>query len=415
MVTSEDSSEEELLSVSFDSHEGNVHAVDEDNFPEKKIFATMEIAGANIQMQIDTGASCNVLPQKYVLSGTLITKTDRTLKIFSKSTLPVLGTCRVSMRNPKNSKKYNVEFLVVKGIYTSLIGSRASEQMNLVTVHQENTQQITTDAQSLTLNQVTEEFGKVFKGQGCMEGKLHLKIDAKVTPVINPPRQVPFALKDKLKSELDWLERPQMIRKVKEPTEWVSSLVVVEKPNGKLRVCIDPIHLNKALKRSHYPLPVIEDVLPELSNVKVFSKADLKDGFLHIELDDESSLLTTFQTSWGRYCWKRMPFGISPAPELFQQKLDQNLEGLPSVHKFFDDLLITGKGPTLSEATQDHDKNLRGLLERCQERNMKLIRDKFMFKCSKVSFIGHLLTSEGLKPDPQKVEAICNMHKPEDV
>ena len=82
----------------------------------------------------------------------------------------------------------------------------------------------------------------------------------------------------------------------------MSSLVVVEKPNEKLRICIDPVHLNKALKRSHYPLAVIEDVLPELADVKVFSKADLKDGFLHIELDNESSLLTTFQTPWGRYC-----------------------------------------------------------------------------------------------------------------
>ena len=87
MVNSEDSSEEELLSVSFDSYEGNVHAVNEDNLPEKKIFATMEIAGASIRMQIDTGASCNVLPQKYVPPGTLITETDRTLKMYSKSTL----------------------------------------------------------------------------------------------------------------------------------------------------------------------------------------------------------------------------------------------------------------------------------------------------------------------------------------
>ena len=415
MVNSEDSSEEELLSVSFDSYEDNVHAVNEDNLPEKKIFATMEIAGTSIRMQIDTGASCNVLPQKYVPPGTLITETDRTLKMYSKSTLPVLGKCRVSMRNPKNSKKYNVEFVVVKGNYTPLIGSRASQQMNLVTVHQENIQQVTTDTQNLTLNQVIEEFGDVFKGQGCMEGKLHLEIDETVTPVINPPRRVPFALKDKLKSELDRLEGLQMIRKVKEPTEWVSSLVVVEKPKGKLRICIDPVHLNKALKRSHYPLPVIEDVLPELSNVKVFSKADLKDGFLHIELDDESSLLTTFQTPWGRYCWKRMPFGISPAPELFQQKLDQNLEGLPGVHRIFDDLLITGKGPTLLTATPDHDRNLRSLLERCQERNIKLNKEKFMFKSSQVPFIGHLLTNEGLKPDPQKLEAICNMPKPEDV
>ena len=302
MVNSEESSKEELLSVSFDSYEGNLHAVNEDNLPEKKIFATMEIAGASIRMQIDTGASCNVLPQKYVPPGTLITETDRTLKMYSKFTLPVLGTCKVSMRNPKKSKKYNVEFVVVKGNYTLLIGFRASQQMNLATVHQENIQKVTTDTEKLTLTQVIEDFGDVFKGQGCMEEKLHLEIDGTVTPVINPPRRVPFALKDKLKSQLDRLEGLQMIQKVKELTEWVSSLVVVEKPNGKLRICIDLVHLNKALKRSYYPLPVIEDGLPELSDVKVFSKADLKDSFLHIELDDESSLLTTYQTPWGRYC-----------------------------------------------------------------------------------------------------------------
>ena len=110
-----------------------------------------------------------------------------------------------------------------------------------------------------------------------------------------------------------------------------------------------------------------------------------------------------------------MPFGISPAPELFQGKLDQNLEGLPAVHRIFDDLLITGKGDSLSAASQDHDRNLRNFLERRQERNIKLNREKFVFKCSQVPFIGHLLISEGLKSDPQKREAICNMPKPQDV
>ena len=106
-------------------------------------------------------------------------------------------------------------------------------------------------------------------------------------------------------------------------------------------MCIDPQHLNKALKRSHYPLPVIEDILPELADIKVFSKAYLKDGFLQIQLDQESSKLATFQTPWGRYRYLRMPFGISPAPECFQRKLDQNLEGLKGIYKVADDILIT--------------------------------------------------------------------------
>ena len=192
-------------------------------------------------------------------------------------------------------------------------------------------------------------------------------------------------------------------------------MVVTEKLNGKLRVCIDPKHLNKALKRSHYPLPVIEDILPELTDVKVFSKADLKDGFLQIQLDEESSKLTTFQTPWGRYRYLRMPFGISPAPECFQRKLDQNLEGLNGVYKIADDILITGRGSTMNEAVNDHDDNLLKLLDRCRERNLKLNRGKLQLKCPETPFIGHVLTPEGVKPDPSKVAAILKMEPPKNI
>ena len=114
------------------------------------------------------------------------------------------------------------------------------------------------------------------------------------------------------------MEKIGVIKKVDTPTDWVSSLVIVKKPNGKLRICIDPKPLNQALKRSHYPLPVVDDILPELAKAKVFSVCDVKNGFWHVELDQESSYLTTFGTPFGRYRWLKMPFGISQAPEYFQ-------------------------------------------------------------------------------------------------
>ena len=143
-------------------------------------------------------------------------------------------------------------------------------------------------------------------------------------PVVHPPRRIPIALKQRLKNELDRLETENIIVPVTETTTWVSSLVVVEKPH-KLRICIDPRDLNKAIMRSHYPLPVLEDILPNLSKAKVFSVLDAKDGFWHVTLDNESSLLTTFNTPYGRYRWLRMPMGISSAPEEFQRRLDQAL------------------------------------------------------------------------------------------
>lgn len=210
------------------------------------------------------------------------------------------------MRNPKNQKKYGVEFVVIKEDYTPVLGSVSAQKMGLITVKHENILNVTeavdkTDFEGLSLKEINATYNNVFKGLGCMEGNLHLEVDKSVTPESMPPRRVPLSIKDRLKQELTRLEKEHVIIKEEEPTDWVSNLVVTEKPNGKLYVYIDSQHLNRALKRSHYPLPVTEDIIPELTVARVFSKADLKDCFLQIQLDEESSKLTTFQTSCGRY------------------------------------------------------------------------------------------------------------------
>ena len=449
-----DTSEEELLSVDLDNeHVLSVNPVD--SAYQTKIFVTMEIEGKPVKMQIDSGASCNVMPEKFVPKRTEIKGTNQTLLLYDKSSIPVAGICKIHFKNPKNNKKYRGEFVVVKGNCIPLLGSRASQQMKLIEVHYENImiledqlivdssqahsevniddkavndQTLKSDSvnktdpqmrskadQGLTKEFILAEYADVFEGLGKMEGKLHFEVDETVQPSVMPPRRVPIAVKGKLKSELQRLEDKGVIKKITEPTDWVSSLVVTQKANGNVRVCNDPQQLNKALKRSHYPLPVIEDVLPDLSDAKVFSKADLKDGFLQIELDEESSKLTTFQSPWGRYRWLRLPFGVSPAPEYFQMKFHQNLEGLKGVYDIADDVRIVGKRATHEEALKDHDRNLTNFLECCRERNIKLNKAKFEVKCREVPFIGHVLSSEGLKPDPAKIEAIIKMDKPGDV
>ena len=170
----------------------------------------------------------------------------------------------------------------------------------------------------------------------------------------------------------------------------------------------------KALKRNHYPLGTIEDILPELAKARVFSVADVKNGFWHIQLDTESSNLTTFSTPWGRYKWLRMPFGISPAPEEFQRRLNEALEGLDGIRTVADDILIWGVGSTDCEARKDHNRKLLKLLQRCEEKGIILNKDKFKLGLTEVSYVGHRITSEGLKVDPKKVEAIRQMPSPTD-
>ena len=291
------SSEEEILSV---SSQNAVNTVEMSEF-KSKIFAHIEIEDVLVKMQVDSGASCNVLPRKFLPKDTVVDTTEVKLTTYSKASLKVLGVEKIQLRNPKNQKKYRVQFVVIDEDYTPLLSSTSAHEMGVITVQHENILNfnetvVKTDCQGLTMEEVTASYSDVFKGLGCMEGALHLEVDMTVAPAIMPPRRVPLTLKNRLKDEMTRLEKASVIIKEEESTDWVSSLVATEKPNGKLRVCIDPQHLNKALKRSHYPLLVIEDILPELTDVKVFSKADLKDGFLQIQLDEESSKLTTFQT-----------------------------------------------------------------------------------------------------------------------
>ena len=259
------SSEEETLSVSTENAANSVEMTDY----KSKIFAHMEVAGALVKMQVDSGGSCNVLSRKLLPKDPVIDRADVKLTTYSKASFKVLDVTKVQLRNPKNQKKYRVEFVVTKDVYTPLVGSVFAQKMGPITVKQENILNVTgavdkPDFEGLSIKEINATYSDVFKGLGCMEGKLHLELDEKVTPEIMPPRRVPLSLRDRLKQELTRLEKEHVIIKEEDPTDWVSSLVVTEKPNGKLHVCIDPQHLNRALKRSCYPLPVIEHVLPAL-------------------------------------------------------------------------------------------------------------------------------------------------------
>ena len=265
------------------------------------------------------------------------------------------------------------------------------------------------------MDQIKAEYADVFSGDGCLEGEYQLEIDSSVKPVQLPKRRVPAAMMKPLKAELQDLQRRGIITPVECSTNWINGMVVVQKQNGKLRVCIDPRPLNKALKRTHFPLPTIEDILPDLSKAKVFTVCDVKSGFWHVKLDEESGFRTTFPTPFGRYRWLRLPMGISPAPEVFQRRLTQALEDLPGLYIIADDVLITGQGETQDMAQRDHDEKLRLFLNRCKQKNIKLNSDKFKLRQKEATYIGHLLTADGLKIDPEKVRAIGHMPKPTDV
>jgi len=153
-----------------------------------------------------------------------------------------------------------------------------------------------------------------------MPGQYHIELDKSVSPVIHARRKVPLALQPRLKTALDDMEEKGVISKCNVSTDWVSSLLIVEKKNGSLRLCLDPRDLNKAVKREHFVLPTCEDVLAKLHGKSIFTIIDMKDGFWHVSLDESSSKLCTFNSPFGRYSMLHLPFRLSSAPEVFQRR-----------------------------------------------------------------------------------------------
>ena len=152
-----------------------------------------------------------------------------------------------------------------------------------------------------------------------------------------------------------------------------------------------------------------------LHRAKVFMSLDVSNGFWHVVLDEESSFCTTFNTPFGRYRWKRMPFGIRSAPEVFQRKMHELIEGLRGVEVIADDSVVVGYGELWQSAIKDHDRNLLSFLQRCDERGVHLNSDKLQLRMKEVPFIGHVATGEGFRADPSKVRAIREMPPPENV
>ena len=176
-----------------------------------------------------------------------------------------------------------------------------------------------------------------------------------------------------------------------------------------MRLCLDPKLLSEAIKRERHNIPTPADVQSQLSWKTIFTVVDMKDGYWHVKLSDESSYYCTFNTPWGRKCFLRIPYGISSASEVMQKQNEETFGDISGVHVIADDLIIA------AATKQEHDAILRKVLDRARDKGVCFNYDKIQFKVSEVEYMGNLVSSKGLKPDPKKVKAIVDMPTPTDV
>ena len=153
-------------------------------------------------------------------------------------------------------------------------------------------------------------------------------------------------------------------------------------------------------------MPTLDDALSKMAGAKYFSKLDAKSGYWQMKLNEESSYLTTFNTPFGRYRFCRLPFGIVSSQDEFQRKMDEIFEDLPGTTPLVDDVIVHGK------TQEEHDQNLRAALDRAASKHLTLSPEKLTVRAEEISYLGHILTADGLKPDPGKVKAIVDMVPP---
>ena len=403
-------------------------------------------------LKVDSGAAANVIPvpeyrmmypDRFDKKGfplkQYVKKSNRRLEAYGGAEVPMLGT--VNLPCQFGNKKFMCRFYLCDTKGTMLLGLPTCEALGIVkinteahcsesidinammdTSHVSDSAQIEKSKQYIASDMPIEErppikdkadllamYPECFedKGKHFLDFEYNIKIDPTVEPKVHPPRRVPFELKSKLEAKLKEMEQKGVITRVPEPTRWVNSMVVETKANGDVRVCLDPTDLNKAVLREYHPIPIVDEIVPELNGSDLFTKLDLKDGYWHVKLDKDSSYLTTFSTPYGKFRYERLPFGLCVSQDIFQYKVDETYGKCEGTIGISDDITCHGKG------NREHDCRLHAAMERTREANLCLNFEKVTVKQPSVKFFGNIYSSEGVKADPDKVKAIAEMRPPE--
>lgn len=354
-----------------------------------------------LTLKVDTGAGCNLI-SKQTLVGMGIHETKP-----SDVVLKGINACEKSVGQIKLPCMYKgvvhmLDFQVLNGNGVDLLGKQDSTRLGIVT----RIDSLLSVKQHKLLIKYQDVFDNTI---GLIPGQYHIRLDRSVHPVVTPPRPVPAPIREQVKSELDHLERTGIIAKVNVPTDWVSPMVCVRKPSGRVRICIDPFHLNTAIMREHHPMNSVDDIITRLNGSNYYTVIDANSGFYQIKLSEESANYTTFSTPFGRYKHLRLPMGICSAPEIYQRAMSDLFSDLEGVEIVMDDILIHGK--TMAE----HDKRLEAVLERCRKNNLKMNPKKTKVAQSEVNYVGHILTRDGVKPSNERIKSIVNMRDPENL
>ena len=268
------------------------------------------------------------------------------------------------------------------------------------------------EAQRQKLQELLDKNNDLFAKNDCDLGRTHL-VKAKIDtgdhpPIKQAPYRLPFSQRQMVQEHIDAMLKAGVISPSQSP--WASPIVIVDKKDGSKRFCVDLRALNRITKKNSYPLPRIDDILASLDGSKYFTSLDLKSGYWQIAMDEESKDKTAFTCFAGLYRFESMPFGMVNAPAIFSELMNEVLRGI--LHKFavvyLDDILL------YSKTFEEHIEHIEAVFSRLRNAGLKLKMSKCDFLKREVNYLGHVVSPNGIKPDPAKVEALQQLEPPTD-
>ena len=272
---------------------------------------------------------------------------------------------------------------------------------------------VLSDGDKVKFRNLFHEYHDVFAFSDDQLGRTSLVQHTIDTGDAMPIKQRPYRTTPENKQEIDRQVNDMLQRGVIQESisPWSSPVVLVKKKNGEMRFCIDFRCVNRVTKKDSFPMPLVADTLDALSGTQYFTTLDLKSGYWQIELDPSAREKTAFVTHNGLYEFLVMPFGLTNSGASFQRLMGHILRGLEYRFAliYIDDIII------FSKSIKEHLTHLEEVFRRLREANVKLNPKKCSFVKQKVEYLGHVVTPDGVMPNPEKVRVVRDFPVPKNL
>ncbi|UYV66132.1 K02A2.6-like, partial [Cordylochernes scorpioides] len=390
---------QKIISVTIPEYKINFASSDPPYLMELKVEENF------IKFEMDTGSGLTLISEKDFknsLQHLKLEKASIIVRTYDGTVVPILG--KINVKVECQDITYKLRALVVKGEKRALMGREWINRLKLgcfavkhmpveITI-----EEILKENQALFVETTEPIKGFTFSVNMC-----------DVNPIFHKARPVPFAIRPAVTEALDKMVAKGYLCEVAS-SKWATPVVVVPKKNKEIRICCDfKVTLNKYLDTAAYPLPTQQDLFSTLAKGKYFSKLDLRNAYLQLEVDPGTRPLLTINTHKGLFRFKRMPFGLANAPSYFQSVMDRVLSGIGGVICYIDDVLIA------TASIEEHLALLKTIFARLAKYNIKLKKEKCLFLQKEIEYLGHLVTEEGIRPLDHKVQAIQKAKTPTNI